>query len=198
MLEKIPAQHLLQLKTYFEKLSPYCNAIYFGGSWVDPVIEHPHDFDYICFVKPFCYYELACGIQSLNLSSPLDENFMDHGGVDLTQIRKIPYTTIDWFSYFDILMVKLFGDDVCPKTDIIADHREAFIKDLKIKAKDLEQDIIHNQKRWYHILRGVYILINNSYEVTEEQRQEINILHDLSEGWESIRDKTIKLLETIN
>jgi hypothetical protein len=49
-------------------------------------------------------------------------------------------------------------------------------------------------KRWYHILRGIYILINNSYEVSEEQKKEINILHDLSEGWEAIRDKTILLM----
>jgi hypothetical protein len=53
-------------------------------------------------------------------------------------------------------------------------------------------------KRWYHILRGVYILWNNSYEVTEEQKREINILHDLSEGWEEIRDKTIILIDRVN
>jgi hypothetical protein len=57
---------------------------------------------------------------------------------------------------------------------------------------------IKNQKRWYHILRGTYILINNSYEVDSRQREEINILHDLSEGWETIRDKTISLLTNLN
>jgi hypothetical protein len=36
--------------------------------------------------------------------------------------------------------------------------------------------------------------MNNSYEVTDEQRKEINILHDLSDGWEDVRDKTIKLI----
>jgi hypothetical protein len=40
--------------------------------------------------------------------------------------------------------------------------------------------------------------LNNSYEVTNEQKKEINILHDLSEGWEEIRDKTINLLSTLN
>jgi hypothetical protein len=39
--------------------------------------------------------------------------------------------------------------------------------------------------------------MNNSYEVTEEQKKEINILHDLSDGWEQIRDKAIKLLNNI-
>jgi hypothetical protein len=39
--------------------------------------------------------------------------------------------------------------------------------------------------------------MNNSYEVTEEQRKEINILHDLSHGWEEIKDKTINLLKNL-
>jgi hypothetical protein len=42
------------------------------------------------------------------------------------------------------------------------------------------------------------LLLNNSYEVSEEQRKKINILHDLSEGWELVRDKTIKLVNTLH
>jgi hypothetical protein len=33
--------------------------------------------------------------------------------------------------------------------------------------------------------------------VTEEQKKEINILHDLSDGWEKVRDKTILLLKQL-
>ena len=36
--------------------------------------------------------------------------------------------------------------------------------------------------------------MNNSYDVTDEQKQEINTLHSLSEGWEIVRDKTIQLI----
>jgi hypothetical protein len=63
------------------------------------------------------------------------------------------------------------------------------------KMTKLKKGEIKNQKRWYHLLRGMYILINKSYEVTTEQRKEINILHDLAEGWEQLRDKTIALIE---
>jgi hypothetical protein len=116
---------------------------------------------------------------------------------DFSQIRVVPYTQITWFSYLDSLMTKVMGEDVCPKTDIISEHRAEFIECLKTKAKELIDGKILNQKRWYHLLRGVYILQNNSYEVTEEQRREINILHDLTTGYEQVRNKTIKLIETI-
>ena len=32
----------------FDKVKSYCEAIYKGGSRLDPVIENPHDYDYIC------------------------------------------------------------------------------------------------------------------------------------------------------
>jgi hypothetical protein len=94
-------------------------------------------------------------------------------------------------------MIKVIGDDVCPKTDIIYEYRSEFIKCLKEKVDELLCGKIKNQKRWYHLLRGAYILINNSYDVTPEQRAEINTLHDLSEGWEKVRDKTIELINTL-
>jgi hypothetical protein len=94
-------------------------------------------------------------------------------------------------------MEKVIGEDVCPKTDIIVEHRAEFIKALKEKMELLLNGTIKNKKRWYHILRGVYILLNNSYEVTPDQRVEINILHDLSEGYEKLISKTIELVNLL-
>ena len=190
----INIEQLNKIKLYFDKLSPYCNAVYFGGSRVDPIIDNPHDFDYIWFVKPFWYYEFVTTLQSFDI---LDESYINKTLLDVTQVREYPYTKIDWFSYLDVLMIKLFGDNVCPTTDIIVEHRQEFIESIKQKAAEIPQNKRLKSKRWYHILRGVYILLNNSYEVTEEQKREINILHDLAEGWEKIRDKTIQLLDTL-
>ena len=48
---------------------------------------------------------------------------------------------------------------------------------------DEEYDLIKiHPVTGYHILRGIYILMNNSYEVTKEQKREINILHDVTDG----------------
>lgn len=189
----------------FEKISDCCVAIYKGGSRVDPVIEKPHDYDYICFSKPLYRHRILTKLHKLGLriigsDSRVQRNKSKgsaHFLVDLSQIRAYPYSKITWFSYLDILMEKVIGDDICPKTDIIVEHRAEFINALKEKTELLSNGTIKNQKRWYHILRGVYILLNNSYEVNETQKKEINILHDLEDGWESVRDKTIQLLNEL-
>ena len=71
------------------------------------------------------------------------------------------------------------------------------VKELGTKINP-EKDIVEfDGKVVKPVGKKVYILLNNSYEVTEEQKREINILHDLAEGWEKIRDKTIQLLDTL-
>jgi hypothetical protein len=189
----------------FSVVSKYCAAIYYGGSRVDPVISNPHDYDYICFAKHFQLQNLhRCLIaKKAVLNEYINEIQViaaptKTGHFDFSQLRAYPYTHITWFSYLDPLMIKVVGDDVCPKTDIIHEHRTEFITCLKEKANELLQGKIQNQKRWYHLLRGAYILINNSYEVTLEQRAEINTLHDLSEGYQELIEKTIKLIKNLS
>jgi hypothetical protein len=199
---------MLDIKAIFDYVADDCVAIYYGGSRVDPVIDNPHDYDYICFAKRLRSQRLRQKLVKAKLAASgsiskkerekqLAVQSQDSPERDFSQIRVVPYTQITWFSYLDSLMTKVMGEDVCPKTDIISEHRAEFIECLKTKAKELIDGKILNQKRWYHLLRGVYILQNNSYEVTEEQRREINILHDLTTGYEQVRNKTIKLIETI-
>ena len=187
------------LNTLHNSISPYCSAIYKGGSRVDPVIEHPHDYDYICFAKPLQRCRILRNLLKLDLLNHKSVNETKltklESYIDLSQIRVFPYTQITWFSYLDILMEKVIGEDVCPKTDVIKEHRYEFFKCLFKKMEQLLEHRIKNQKRWYHLLRGIYILINKSYEVTDEQKREINILHDLDKGWEEVREKTITLIQ---
>jgi hypothetical protein len=44
-------------------------------------------------------------------------------------------------------MENVVGDDVCPKTDIISEHRAEFILALKEKTELLINGTIKNQKR---------------------------------------------------
>lgn len=199
----------LDICALFNNLSDYCSAVYYGGSRVDPVINNPHDYDYILFAKPLHKYGLCQYLRKNHFREGLSAKGnkavkttstkipKEHQHYDLSQVRSVPYSKITWFSYLDPLMILVAGEDVCPKTDVIDEHRIAFLKCLQDKANELSTGLMRNSKRWYHILRGVYILINKSYEVTDQQRIEINILHDLSEGWETVRDKTIKLLNEL-
>lgn len=184
-----------EIVQYFEQIKSNCNAIYLGGSRIDPVIDNPHDYDFICFAKPLKMHILPDQLEQLGFPQ---QDGTDRTRLktllDMTQIRQYPYNEIDWFSYLDHLMIKVVGDDVCPDTDIIREHRQEFLADLKQKTENLLTEWCTYPKRWYHILRGVYILMNNSYEVTEEQKKEINILHDLTPGWEGIVLKTVNLL----
>lgn len=190
-----------RIKEIFPFIEDFCTAIYYGGSNVDPVIDNPHDYDYICFAKQrraqsLLYSLTKQGFRPVWTRSTNNKEVLQKSNlIDLSQVRMYPYTQITWFSYLDPLMIKVIGEDVCPKTDIIYEHRLEFINCLKSQAEKLIAGKILNQKRWYHILRGIYILMNNSYDVSPEQRIEINILHDLSPGYEQIRDKTINLLQ---
>lgn len=189
----------------WDKINKYCYAVYLGGSRVDMSIDKPHDYDYIWFVKPRQYnFLIVClrdiGIKCANVgSTKTNKNKVEPELlIDCSQCRFIPSTKITWFSYLDPLMRLVAGDDICPKTDIIYKHRKEFIEELKNKANLINTNRIKNQKRWYHILRGIYILLNNSYEVNEEQKKELNILHDLDNNWEAVRDKTLKLLSNLS
>lgn len=185
----------------FSLVSTSCAAIYYGGSRVDPVIDNPHDYDYICFSKHWQSSRLNHQLSKYKFKAAKSTMRKQTKEVttlnDFSQIRQYPYTHITWFSYLDPLMIKAIGEDVCPKTDVIYEHRAEFLACLQDRASQLISGKMMNQKRWYHILRGIYILSNNSYEVTPEQRLEINILHDLAPGYEQVRDKTIELLKTL-
>lgn len=185
----------------YPRIKDYTRAIYKGGSSVDPVLNNPHDCDYIWFATTRRKSNLLIYLRDLGFlknSSNSKITTCKQGEkeyhLDFSQVRGEPYTQITWFSYLDVLMEKVVGEDCCPKTDIITTHRLEFYKCLYEKMIELQNGRIKNQKRWYHLLRGIYILINNSYEVTKEQKREINILHQLATGWESIRDKTIDLI----
>lgn len=183
-----------------------CEAIYAGGSRVDSVIDNPHDYDYISFAPHLQRHNLLRALADYGLRVlgsrkkrvvELSEVPPKSNSEDFSQIRVYPYTQITWFSYLDPLMKLVAGEDVCPKTDVIWEHRQEFIACLQEKSEQLQNNRIKNKKRWYHLLRGAYILMNNSYEVTDQQKQEINTLHDLAEGWEAVRDKTIELIQSL-
>lgn len=201
----------VNIETFYRSNQDVCVAIYAGGSRVDGVIDHPHDYDYISFAPHLHRYSLLRRLYRAKLSTWKSQTRVKHGVAkdvqeeavpnehkDFSQIRVPPYTQITWFSYLDPLMKLVAGEDVCPKTDVIYEHRQEFVACLQEKAAQLMSGRLKNQKRWYHLLRGAYILINNSYEVTEEQKQEINTLHDLSDGWEIVRDKTIELVQSLS
>jgi hypothetical protein len=88
-----------KVKLIFSKINEYCDAVYYGGSNVDSVIDTPHDYDYICFAKPLCRYFLLAKLKSLGFktfgSGKNKEEKSELDLSDFSQIRVYPYTQID-------------------------------------------------------------------------------------------------------
>jgi hypothetical protein len=87
----------------FDKIKLYCEAIYKGGSRLDPVIENPHDYDYICFAKDLQRHNLlriliSHGFKTTGSKRKLKQmstNSIQEDLYDFSQIRSYPYTKID-------------------------------------------------------------------------------------------------------
>lgn len=173
-------------------LQPYCIAIYLGGSLCEGIVENPHDVDFICFSKtPREMNDLRRGIYQYTKNTSLPESY------DFIQVRNIQNEEHAYGSYINKKMIRIIGEELKFDFDVIGKDRQEYIQILQSTVADLCQGKILNQKRWYQIYRGLCILLNDSYEITPEQRQEINVLHDLAPGWESIRDKTIDLVQKL-
>ena len=88
-----------KLKYVFSKINTYCEAIYYGGSNVDSVIDKPHDYDYICFAKPLCKHHLRNLLTRLGLKTiGSTQNKTEKSNLELSdfsQVRVYPYTQID-------------------------------------------------------------------------------------------------------
>lgn len=166
----------------FKYLQPYCIAIYLGGSLCEGIIKNAHDIDFICFSdKPVDMCHIRRQLYFYQLKNELPENF------DFIQVRTKQREEHAYGSYINKKMIKLIGEDINFEFDVIKTHREEY-KEILIKTiNKLNIQRIRNQKRWYQILRGYYILKNNSYDLTEDQKEILNIVHDQLDGWEQYK-----------
>ncbi len=80
-------------------------------------------------------------------------------------------------SYSDHYIELLKGEDVFERINVF-DHREDYIDLLKRYITLFERHKEHYFKSWYHVLACVYILSNNSYSLTQEQLESMQIAHD--------------------
>ena len=139
--------------------------------------------------KTFAISAYLCG-GSLILKNPNDTDvvlFFKNGEDRINAIKKAPHDT-GYNLHFAVdnnkpflgcygvqLMKKLYGEEEPLKLDIFDEKTKVEYKELLIKYAKLLQD---NSKKWYHILTAVYMYENNSYELTENQKNIIQEVHD--------------------
>lgn len=163
----------------YKKLQPYVIAIYLGGSSVDKYIKNKGDVDYIIFVRKASDKPIVQNLINFILGLKINE-FNKVDNQDFMNIRTLEKEEKEYGSYINKMMIKLVGQTIKFEYDVIDKDREDYIKKLKAKILDLTKNRWKNQKRWYQILRGIYIIKNKSYKLTKEQAENINKFHDLN------------------
>lgn len=163
-------------------LQPYCKAVYLGGSVCEGIIQNTHDIDLIFFGKrpvDMCHIrrELFIYLEK----HPIDKKY------DCIQVRNEEHEEHSYGSYINKKMILLVGKEIQFNFDVINKHRDEYKQILINTIHKLNTKRIKNQKRWYQIVRGFYILKNNSYELSEQEKEIVNIIHDQLPGWEQYK-----------
>ena len=90
----------------------------------------------------------------------------------------------------------IFGD-----IDILGKDKSDYLSNLKyeINCDGFKKQMkkTGRTKRLYHVLCGIYFIENNSYELTEEQKKNVNIAHDKTDGWEGLYEWAKEELEKL-
>jgi hypothetical protein len=126
----------------YKYLQPYCIAIYLGGSICEGIVENPHDIDFICFSDlPREMCDIRRGIHFFTKEHDLPKTY------DFVQVRTKQKEERAYGSYINKKMIKLIGEDLEFKFDVINKHRADYIDILKNAINDLCSNKILNQKR---------------------------------------------------
>ena len=90
----------------------------------------------------------------------------------------------------------IFGD-----IDILGKDKNDYLSNLKyeINCDGFKKQMkkTGRTKRLYHVLCGIYFIENGSYELTEEQKKNVNIAHDKTDGWEGLYEWAKEELEKL-
>lgn len=174
-------------------------SIYLGGSIVCPFIKNSHDIDIIILSKLDISYDDWHSLQQsiIHLRSKCAEidptvalllRHQESFIYWVTQKDDTKVPTKDRFYpvwiYLANYMQNLFGEDIISqfKDYIIWEDADNYLQSAKYLIEtQIEPYLKANNKllkKVYHILVGLYFIENKAYDLTEEQIQNINYLHD--------------------
>lgn len=178
-----------------KRLGPLCKAVYLGGSRVLGFIDGCHDVDIICFYDSsdgqFAWpsqYIASLRANVMRLAAETGGNALnkivldaDTGvAYDLAQLRDMANEEREYGSYVNRLMVKLAGEDVEFGFDILGKDRGYYADKLRETVCRLcDPQYPLNQKRWYQVCVGTCMLENGSYDLTDMQKEDANVLHGM-------------------
>lgn len=213
----IDEELLNEIKTVFDEADKtYIRFASLDGSACLPFINDPDDLDIHCFIdesfdgKPYKAIE--------GLKSVIRERVGDN--VAVIAYRQGRYTKgvrrtediTDWatqtpalptFAYQFNFSIPLCGEKEAAfgDIDILGKDKADYLANLKheinCESFDRQRQRTGRTKRLYHVLCGIYFIENNSYELTEEQKKNVNIAHDKTDGWEGLYEWAKEELEKL-
>lgn len=180
----------MQLNPYinqiFSLLQPYCKAIYLGGSYTQKYINHPHDIDYICIaatIRDQLYLSIA--LQAIKYHYP-QFNIQNEDWIQLRNEESEEHA-IGSYIYKDMQL--LVGEKINFKFDILGKDKEEYISLLKSYK-------IKNEKRYYQLYRGYLLVSKGNYNLTSDEINELNLLHDCI-ATDELKQKVINCIKSL-
>ena len=163
-----------------------------GGSRMLPFIRNPKDYDIIIVCKDKPNLEEAIRLFKLKYNKEeLRESFIDTHFRTLEQGKvSLLDSVYCYLLYYEkaeqeqILKESLTIDKI--KENVI--NRYSRFKAARERKANLS---LYDSKLWYYMYTSICIINNNSYELTEEQIDNINILHDRKEEDIEVRKQLI-------
>ena len=184
---------MIKLDNIFQILEPYILSIEETGSYTLPYIKNPHDRDIIIITKT--QRDRAAAVKLYKKSFSIEER---------RQFKKENHIDIVFNSYPDIIDDRVYlylthyikplegYEKMSIERPINTELYKSLIARDYSEIKEWED--YKNYKIWYHFYTGLCIIKHNSYELTEEEKNNINILHDLKA---EENDKRLSLIEEI-
>ena len=176
------------VQDFIELIKPYCLSIEETGSKVNPYIRNKHDTDLIAIVAD---EEEKSNIIALTHYNLQNKRQLRENKIDIKIKIKEDNLSNTIFAYMSHFIQPIEGYE---KLTIEVPINELLIKQNIInyiqylKEKELN---FYKQKSFYHIYTSICIMKHNSYDLTEEEINNINILHDREEEKNEIRKQLI-------
>lgn len=148
-------------KEILDQYKPWLISVVKTGSSILPWIDEPRDTDYRFYVT------------NNTLSKKMAELYKCKPHKECWLIDVIDQPKMRLFSYQNHFLVPVYGEYL-PTYDVL-EHIPEY-KTVLIKH-GLDKEFEPFNKYWYHILTGIYIIQNNSYELTEEQAKNVHMCH---------------------
>ena len=191
----------MNISELYKIVEDKCISVIKTGSQVLPYIENPYDKDYV-----FIFNTEEDMIESKNKfyetvnRKELSEN---HINIHFDYLER--FSESSRYSGLGSHLTCIYGDDSClQNVKGILDDKDYYKKrciDIYNKLCDMQE---HNpklrfyyRKHWYYCYRMMSILTNDSYNLTEEQIYNINILHDRTSSEEKRKEIIDNMIKEI-